>query len=165
MKFLSALVVLASLSLSACAQVPPASPGYNVQLTGTLPTVNSCTAIGAAPCTFAFYGETVAAGASCDPVTSTNYKEISNPSSRPTTPNFTDPNTTGLTRCYNVETVQSGANSAPSNNALVVSPGIPSPLTLAPSVVVALLDKPPSEPTFAYLALPPVMLRASFIKR
>lgn len=168
-----AFAILGALALSAChgnTQVPPASPGYNVVLTASLPAApNSCTTTPASPCTFAFYAETIAAGASCDPTTSANYKEITNPASRPTTLTFTDANTTGLTRCYNAETVQAGANSAPSNTAQVVSPGVPSQLTLAPNAVVAALEKPLSapEPQQATMAsnVVPIILSATVESR
>jgi hypothetical protein len=129
------------------AQVPPATAGYQVNLTATLPAPSGnwlgCVS-GQPQCTFAVYAETIA-GSTCDPTTSTNYKEITNPASRPTTPNFTDPNTTGLTKCYDMETVQSGENSGPSNVAgPVVSPGVPLAPTLAtPSPQQAQLNSLP----------------------
>jgi hypothetical protein len=128
----AALAILAlGLGAGCRAQVPPASNGYKVTLTATAPVASGnwagCTV--SAPCTYAFYAETVTGA--CDPTTSTNYKEITTPTARPSTPNFTDPNTTGLTRCYDVETVQGAENSGPSNVAgPVVSPGVP----LAPAL-------------------------------
>jgi hypothetical protein len=140
---ISALVLAA---LAGChAQVPPASNGYKVVLSGTVPapTGNWAGCTTSAPCTYAFYAETITSG-TCDPTTSANYKEISNPASRPTTPNFTDANTTGLTRCYDAETVQGAENSGPSNIAgPVVSPGVPlAPALATPAPEAAQLEKP-----------------------
>ena len=57
----AALAILAFAPLVAC-QVPPASPGYNVVLTATAPVASGnwagCTT--SAPCTYAFYAETMA---------------------------------------------------------------------------------------------------------
>jgi hypothetical protein len=79
---------------------------------------------------------------SCDPTSSTNWKEITTPTARPSTPNFTDSNATGLTKCYDVETVQAAQNSAPSNVVgPVVVPGVPLAPTLS-SPTVAELEKP-----------------------
>ena len=149
MKFVSTALV--ALGLTACAhpgitQVPPASEGYEVVLTATAPVASGnwlgC-GVGQPQCTYAVYAETIS-GTACDPTTSTNYKEISTPTARPTTPNFTDSATTGLTRCYNMETVQQGANSAPSNVAgPIVSPGIPlAPNLITPVPQSAMLNKP-----------------------
>ena len=129
------------------AQVPPASPGYSVVLSGTPPVPSGswagCTV--SAPCTYAFYAETITSSA-CDPTSSGNYKEISTPTARPTTVNFTDQNTTGLTKCYDVETIQGSQNSAPSNIAgPVVSPGIPlAPALSTPAPTIADAEKPAS---------------------
>ena len=141
---LAALALLGFGFIGCHAQVPPASSGYAVVLTATAPVASGnwagCTA--AAPCTYAFYAETIT-GAACDATTSANYKEITTPSARPSTPNFTDANTTGLTRCYDVETVQGSANSGPSNVAgPVVSPGVPlAPSLNTPVPQSALLDR------------------------
>jgi hypothetical protein len=146
----AALAVLALGFAAGChAQVPPASPGYQVVITATAPVASGnwagCTT--SAPCTYAFYAETIT-GTSCDPTTSTNYKEITTatsgqPNSRPSTPNFVDPNTTGLTRCYDVETVQGAENSGPSNVAgPIVSAGVPlAPALQTPTPSVAQLEK------------------------
>ena len=140
-----ALVVTLSLATGCHAQVPPASNGYKVVLTATapLPSGNWAGCTTSAPCTYAFYAETIT-GTTCDLTTSTNYKEITNPAARPSTPNFTDANTTGLTRCYDAETVQAGANSGPSNVAgPIVSPGIPlAPALQTPAPQSATVDKP-----------------------
>lgn len=143
---LAALAILA-LGFAGChAQVPPASTGYEVIVTGQVPQPAGnwagCGA-GQPQCTYAVYAETIT-GTTCDPTTSKNYQEITNPAARPTTPSFTDSLTTGLTRCYDMETVQSGANSAPSNVAgPVVSPGIPlAPALNTPTPQEAMLDKP-----------------------
>lgn len=143
-RILAALAILAFAPLVAC-QVPPASPGYNVVLTATAPVASGnwagCTT--SAPCTYAFYAETIT-GTTCDATTSTNYKEITTPTARPSAPTFTDTVSTGLTRCYNVETVQATANSGPSNTAGPVAvPGIPlAPALTTPSTVIAAMDKP-----------------------
>jgi len=143
---LAALAILAlGLGAGCRAQVPPASNGYKVTLTATAPVASGnwagCTT--SAPCTYAFYAETIT-GTSCDPTTSTNYKEITTPTARPSTPAFTDPNTTGLTRCYDVETVQGAENSGPSNVAgPVVSPGVPlAPALQTPTPQSASLERP-----------------------
>ncbi len=160
-RILAALAILAFAPLVAC-QVPPASPGYNVVLTATAPVASGnwagCTT--SAPCTYAFYAETLATGTgSCDPTTSTNYHEITTPTARPSAPTFTDTVSTGLTRCYNVETVQATANSGPSNTAGPVAvPGIPlAPALTTPSTVIAAMDKPEptaSQPVLAKLTAP-----------
>ncbi len=131
-----AIAIISVLFTLGCrAQVPPASNGYKVVLTATapLPSGNWLGCVTGQPtCTYAVYAETIASGTSCDSTTSTNYKEITNPASRPTSPSFTDANTTGLTRCYDMETVQGTENSAPSNVAgPIISPGVPLAPTLA----------------------------------
>jgi hypothetical protein len=139
------IIALLAVAVAGChAQVPPASNGYSVPLTATAPVAAGnwagCTT--SAPCTYAFYAETVSGA--CDPTTSANYKEITTPTNRPATPNFTDSPTTGLTRCYDVETVQGAENSGPSNVAgPVVSPGIPlAPALATPTTQAAELEKP-----------------------
>jgi len=165
--------LLAALVVGCHGQVPPASPGYEVIITASAPVASGnwggCTA--SAPCTYAFYAETIS-GASCDPTSSTNYKEITTatsgqPNSRPSTPNFADANTTGLTRCYDVETIQGSQNSAPSNVAgPIVSPGIPLPPVLStPIPQVAELNPSASPgakpaPALAMKPLPPTGLMA-----
>ena len=155
----AALAILAlGVSIGCHAQVPPASNGYKVVLTATAPLPSGnwlgC-GTGQPQCTYAFYAETVTG--SCDPTTSANYKEITNPASRPTTPNFTDANTTGLTRCYDVETVQGVQNSAPSNVAgPVVSPGIPlAPALQTPTPQSAELVLPNASPAPQLAKKPP----------
>jgi hypothetical protein len=169
MKRILAVLAMFLFAVGCHPQVPPASTGYQVNLTASVPSPAGnwlgCVT-GQPQCTYAVYAETIT-GTACDPTTSTNYKEITNPSSRPTTPAYTDPNTTGLTRCYDMETVQSGGNSAPSNVAgPVVSPGVPLAPTLAtPTPQVAELDKPtlPNDPPasrFARKLPPPTELKA-----
>ena len=118
-------LALLALSVGCHAQVPPASAGGSVALTWTAPTAGSgwagCTT--AAPCTYAVYRDTTAN----DPVTSTNWKQIGTSS----TTSYSDTTASGLTAYYNVETVQSSKNSAPSN---VAGPFSPSGPPLAPSV-------------------------------
>jgi len=151
-----AVIAILALGLTAChSQVPLASPGYMVLLSATVasPSGNWLGCVSGQPqCTYAVYAETIT-GSTCDPTSSTNYKEITNPASRPTTPAYTDANTTGLTRCYDMETVQNGQNSAPSNVAgPVVSPGIPlAPALNTPTPTVAAVEKPKPD------ALQPVM--------
>jgi hypothetical protein len=142
----AALAILAFGLTAGChAQVPPASAGYQVVLTATAPVASGnwlgC-GTGQPACTYAFYAETVTGA--CDPTTSANYKEITTSTARPSTPNFTDQNTTGLTRCYDVETVQSAANSGPSNVAgPIVSPGVPlAPALQTPTPQSAEMEKP-----------------------
>ena len=139
--FTAALLIVLGMAtgITAChGQVPPASTGYNVDLSWIppVPTGNwvGCTA--SLTCSYAVYAETIASGASCDPTTSANYKEITNPASRPTGDTYVDTNATGLTRCYDVETVQSGANSGPSNVATIAVPGVPLAPSLAPPATV-----------------------------
>ena len=148
-RIFATLAILAlALAVGCHAQVPPASPGYNVNLTATAPVATGnwagCTA--SAPCTYAVYR---AAGATCPVTTSTAWSEITNPASRPSTPAFTDTTATGLTACYDMETVQSGQNSAPSNVAgPVIVPGIPLAPTLGtPAPVVAALAPPQGAPS------------------
>ena len=114
-----------------------------------------------APCTYAFYAETIA-GTTCDPTSNTNYHEITTPTARPSTPTFVDPNTTGLTKCYDVETVQGAANSAPSNVAgPIASPGIPLAPNLAPPVAQqAALVNPLTKPTQLAKRMAPMNLKA-----
>jgi hypothetical protein len=169
---LAALAILA-LGFAGChAQVPPASAGYEVVLTATAPVASGNWAgcgTGQPQCTYAFYGETIT-GTTCDPSTSTNYKEITTPTARPTTSNFIDQNTTGLTKCYDVETVQSGGNSAPSVVAgPVVSPGIPVAPTLAPPVSqVATLEKPalgiPAASQQFTMNIPPMIMTVRIVR-
>jgi len=169
----AALVILALGFAAGChAQVPPASPGYQVVLTATAPVASGnwagCTTSNS--CVYAFYAETIT-GSTCDPTTSANYKEITTPTARPSTPTFTDANTTGLTRCYDVETVQSVQNSAPSNVAgPVVSPGIPlAPALQTPTPSVSEVVNPvlQNSPPASQLAkkLPPPSGLAAIAKR
>jgi hypothetical protein len=136
------------------AQVPPASPGYNVNLTATAPVAQGtwagCTT--AAPCTYAVYRAT---GASCPATTSTAWAEITNSAVRPSTPAFTDTTATGLSVCYTMETVQSGLNSAASNVAGPVAvAGIPLAPTLGtPTQVVAALAPSEGAPTLSAMKL------------
>ena len=143
---IAALAILALGLTAGChAQIPPASAGSNVVLTATAPAASGnwagCTT--GAPCTYAFYAEVIA-GTTCDATTSANYREITTLIARPSTPNFTDQNTTGLTKCYDVETVQASQNSGPSNIVgPVVSPGIPlAPALATPTPTTAELEKP-----------------------
>ncbi len=143
----AALTILAlGFSIGCYAQVPPASNGYEVVLSATaaLPNGNWLGCVTGQPqCTYAVYAETIT-GTACDPASSANFKEITAPAARPTTPNFTDTPTTGLTRCYDMETVQGTQNSAPSNvTAPVVSPGVPlAPTLQTPTPQAAELEKP-----------------------
>ena len=146
MKRFFAALVLGVLAAGCHGQVPPASHGYQVTLTWTPAAASGnwagCTA--GSPCVYAVYAETLATGVStCDPTTSTNYKEITTSATRPSGSSYVDPNTTGLTKCYDVETVQGGQNSGPSNIAgPAVSPGIPlAPALAAPAPTVAMLEK------------------------
>ena len=148
MKRIYAVFAILALGLAAgChAQVPAASTGYNVVLSATVapPSGNWLGCVTAQPqCTYAVYAETIT-GTTCDPTSSGNYKEITTLATRPTTPNYTDLNTTGLTKCYDMETVQSGANSGPSNVAgPVVSPGVPlAPALATPAPQSAALATP-----------------------
>ena len=135
------------------AQAPPASPGYNVNLAWGAPQATAgwtgCagvagSAAGAAQCTYAVYAETLASGSTCDPYTSANFKEITNPASRPVTTSFVDTNSTGLDECYLVETVQTSANSGPSNIVNLIVPGVPlAPSLSAPTAAQAALELSP----------------------
>ena len=129
----AALSILAlGISAGCHAQVPPPSKGSNVALTWTAPVAGGswagCTI--ASPCVYAVYAEAVS-GLTCDPTTSANYKEITSASTRPSGTSFTDTAASGLTKCYDVETVQGSQNSGPSNVAgPIVAPGAP----LAPAL-------------------------------
>lgn len=129
MKKLFSLIALGMFALGCGAQVPPATP-HVVNLSWTAPSSSAswagCTA--ASPCTYAVYRCTV--GATCSDQTSTAWKEVTSPTSRPSSLAFTDPTASGLTVNYIVETIQGVSNSAPSNTTQVTVPGTP----LAPAL-------------------------------
>jgi len=139
-------MILASallLTVSAGCQVPTPTPGYNVVWTWTAPgTSGTFSCSGSQPCTYIVSAETIT-GTTCDPTTSSNYKQL-NASSPVAALTYTQTNTTGTTVCAVVTTVWQGANSQPSvASAPVTSPAVP----LAPSApsgnsTVAALDKP-----------------------
>lgn len=173
MKKLFSLLALLALAAAGChsnAQIPPASAGYKVNLTWNAPTAGSgwggCTT--SAPCSYAVFAETLAAGATvCDPASNANWKEISTPTARPTTAAFTDGAATGLNRCYGVQTVQAAQNSTPSNTFEIQVPGIPlAPQLLAPATAAATLEPltvlPQVKPALAFASSPasPFGLRA-----
>jgi len=160
-------LVLALLAVGCHGQVPPASPGYQVNLSWTPAAASGnwagCTT--SSPCVYALYAEILAADVSaCDPTTSGNYKEITTPTTRPSGSSYVDPNTTGLTKCYDVETVQAGQNSGPSNIAgPAVSPGIPlAPALATPAPTVAMLEKP-TLPTANPILYAPDQCRGCFV--
>ena len=108
-------VMLVLLAVGCHSQVPPAPPGYQVNLSWTPAAASGnwagCTT--GSPCVYAVYAETLATGvSSCDPTTSTNYKEITTSATRPSGSSYVDPNTTGLTKCYDVETVRPARTAA-----------------------------------------------------
>lgn len=124
------LLAAALISAGCHGQVPPAST-HVVDVTWTAPTATAgwtgCTTT--APCVYAVYRCTDTA-ANCASTSSTSWKEITTPASRPSSTSFTDSNAAGLTAYYNVETVQGSANSAPSNTVgpltVPAAPGAPS---------------------------------------
>jgi hypothetical protein len=150
------LLPLMAISAGCKAQAPPASPGYKVSLTWTAPAASGtwagCTT--AAPCAYAVYAETLVSGSTCDPSTSTNFKEITTSATRPSSPAYTDASATGLDRCYLVETVQGSQNSAPSNIVNVSVPGIPLAPTLGSPTVAE--NNSPSPVTLASASAPPM---------
>jgi hypothetical protein len=129
-RILAALSLLPLLTLSAGCQVPPPSKGYNVTITGTAPVASGnwagCTT--GNPCVYAVYRCTL--GTACTSTSSTGWAELTTATTRPSTPLWVDPNATGLTAYYDMETYQGTQNSAPSNVASVAVPGIP----LAPAL-------------------------------
>lgn len=118
-----------SLSITAGCQAPPATPGYQVNLTATAPAADG----DSNPYDYAVFREQIT-GTTCDATTSTNWKEITTTATRPATPAYTDTGVaaSGGTYCYFMVTyqLQSGSttvllNSSPSNVALVNVPGVP----------------------------------------
>jgi hypothetical protein len=148
-RLLTSLSLLALTLTAGChAQVPPASPGYNVNLSWSAPAANGnwagCTAT--APCVYAVYRCTGTAAA-CVTFSSTGWTEITNASTRPSGLTYTDTTATGLTVNYALETVQGSSNSGPSNTYNVAVPGIPLAPTLAsPSDAAAHLELPRAHP-------------------
>ena len=127
---LTPLAVFAALGCHA--QVPPPT-SHVVNLSWNAPTASStwtgCTA--ANPCTYAVYR----CSSTCSDTTKPAWTEVTNPNARPSGLTFVDPTASGLTVNYIVETVQGGANSAPSNTTTVTVPGIPlAPAVSAPTV-------------------------------
>lgn len=167
--FVASLLVALGMTtgLTAChGQVPPASNGYNVNLSWNLPvpTGNWLGCISGQPtCSYAVF-RCVGTAAACANTSGANWLEITNPASRPTTLAFTDPNATGLSVNYDVETEQSGANSGPSNIVSVAVPGIPlAPALNQPTTLSASLA-PASNPNMPVLAMnghAPMNLRAN----
>ena len=149
-RVLSLLAFFPLLAVSAGCQVPAPSKGANVNLTWTAPAAGSnwagCTT--SSPCLYAVYR---AAGTTCPATTSTAWTEITTPATRPSGTTYQDTTASGLTACYNVETVQASQNSAPSNTAGPLAvPGVP----LAPALgtpTAAALVKPalPNDPQMA----------------
>lgn len=134
------LVALALMIPTGCsAQAPAPTKGFNVNLTATAPAADG----DPNAYSYAVYRETII-GTTCDATTSTNWKEITTPTARPTTPAYTDAGAGGTTACYFMVTYQvtSGAgvtpvvsaNSGPSNVVSVTVPGVPTaPAVNAPS--------------------------------
>jgi hypothetical protein len=144
LQILVALIPLLILS-EGCAQVPPASKGYNVTVTATAPVASGnwagCTTTN--PCVYAVYRCSL--GTACTSTTSTGWAEVTTATTRPSSPSYVDSTATGLNAYYNMETIQGTQNSAPSNVVLVAVPGIP----LAPTL---------GTPTAANLAKPALPL-------
>lgn len=154
-----AFLVLALLAAGCHAQVPPASAGYNVNLTWTAPaasgTWTGCTT--ATPCVYAVY-RCAGTAAACANFSGSGWAEITTPATRPSGLAYTDITATGLDVNYTVETVQGGANSGPSNTYNVAVPGVPlAPAMAAPGTAAAAVEMP--QPTLAKRAATPIELR------
>lgn len=125
---LAVAVALAGSTLG-CTQVPPASAGFNANLTWSA--ASSCSTSGST-CTYAVYRETLAAGVTtCDPLTSNAWGQL-NKGSEGTALSYTDATAGGLNACYVLETLQGGGNSAPSNTQQGQIPGAPTAPNLGP---------------------------------
>lgn len=121
------LIFAALLICCGCAhpQLPP-TPGYNTVWTWTAP--NPCTG-----CTYVVSTLTLTSGTSCPASTGSNYAPQQTVTTGVTTASWTQVNTTGMTLCAVVQTIQGGQTSPPSaqsaavvNPTLPTSPGVPS---------------------------------------
>ncbi len=144
MKRIAALAILVMAAVGCHPQAPQPSPGYNVNLTATAPPSDG----NSAPFSYAVYRETIT-GTTCDPTTSTNWKEITTPTARPAAPSYVDGTATGLNVCYFMVTYQTPTgqtmpqNSGPSNTAAAQVPGVPlAPTSLSTTSQQAMNDAP-----------------------
>ena len=171
MKHIAAvLITILALAITAGCQAPPASKGYNVNLSAPVPPSDG----DAAPYSYAVFREIIT-GASCDLTSSTSWKEITVPTARPTTPAYTDGTATGLKACYFLVTYQTPTgqtvpqNSGPSNVVSLQVPGVPlAPVLNAPSATqqAALGDAPlQAAPTATMAKLEPLRLTVRASKR
>lgn len=125
---------------SGSGQVPPASPGAVVNLGWSTPTGCSATA----PCTYTVYRDVIT-GTTCDPTTSTNWKQVT--ATPLTVTSYSDSTAAGLIACYSGETLQSGQNSAPSAVAGPFTvPGSPTAPAITGTVATAVAEKSDTKP-------------------
>lgn len=178
--FLFGLLTLTCFAITAGCQAPPASTSYVLVSWGVPAATGNWAGCGAGQptCTYAIYAERIT-GSTCDAATSTNYHEVTNPSSRPTGTSFEDTGASGLTSCYAGETVQtpsggtSPLNSGPSN---VAGPATAAGVPLAPSLTTTAaanvrpaLPMPPEQSPAYHLANRPqpmvLLARVEVVKR
>lgn len=109
-------------------QIPPPSTGDNANLSWTAPTS------GCAPsCSYIIYRETLASGTTCDPTTSTNWKQLATA----TALSYVDQAAGGQDVCYGVVAVSNSLNGPNSNLVNVTVPGPPTAPALNPPTTSA----------------------------
>lgn len=160
-KLIGIVFGLITIAAGCHAQVPPpVTP--NAILTWSAPQAipngwTGCTT--ASPCVYAVY-RSITTGTTCPATGSTQWSELTTPSTRTSALTFTDATASGLDVCYNVETVQGALSSGPSNSVDLNVPGSPgAPQLGTPTIsMIALPEATPDLKTLA--AMTPTGLRA-----